>query len=421
MKRSMVKSLAIGLVLLTSGFNAGAQMQPISATYRPIQVSLVPNFGTNWTLSSESSNAVSLNLIGGVSKEVRAFEAGGVVNIVKGDVRYYQVSGVVNLVSGNNVGFQSAGVLNRTNSVKGYQSSGVANLVNENVEGFQAAGVVNRTKDVKGFQMAGVVNLTSGFVLGFQGAGVANQHLGNFKGVQLSGVSNSADSVNGAQLSGVANSAKFVKGVQLGGVFNMACDVKGSQIGGVVNIAKHVSGVQIGIVNIADSCGGVPIGLFNIIKNGYQQLELSGDETFYTNIAYRSGVKRLHSIVSAGIRPDKGNPTLWTIGYGMGTSQNISPKTLLDVDLSYNQIAIDGKFDEDNKLFRLYIGIDRHLFKNVSIAAGATANALFYCNSDVDNVAHMDQLIPYTIYKHKINDSKSVAGWVGGKIAIRFN
>lgn len=365
------------------------QTKDSSTTYRPFQISFVPMLGTNGIESPKVANRVSLNIIAGISKGVGAAEYGGVANITKGNV----------------YGFQCAGVLNMSEDVTGCQIAGIANLTRGNIKGFQAANAVNLTRgDIKGFQASGIVNLAKGTVEGSQAACVGNI----------------AKNVTGAQLSGIFNLAEGEAKTQVAGIFNSAECVKGVQISGIVNRAKIV-GTQIGFVNIADSCSGAAIGIVNIVKTGYHQIELGTDDMLMANLSYRSGIKKLHTIVGASIKPDNSSTVTWGTTFGLGSSFNLSPRTLFDTELLYSQIVCNDKFSHDNKLFRAYIGIDRHLFGKLSIAAGVTANALVYETTNTGNVYRMKQLVPYTMVSEKVNDRMHLAGWIGGRVAFRLN
>jgi len=188
----------------------------------------------------------------------------------------------------------------------------------------------------------------------------------------------------------------------------------------LVNRAKSV-GTQIGFVNIADSCSGAAIGIVNIVKTGYHQIELGTDDMLMANLSYRSGIKKLHTIVGASIKPDNSSNVVWGTTFGLGTSVNLSPRTLFDTELLYSQIVCDDKFSHDNKLFRAYLGIDRHLFGKLSLAAGVTANALIYETTNAGNVTRMRELVPYTMVSEKVNDRMHLAGWIGGRVALRLN
>lgn len=392
MKRN-IRLAIVALAFMAASSSALAQSatnqtKDSSTTYRPFQISFVPMLGTNGIESPKVANRVSLNIIAGISKGVGAAEYGGVANITKGNV----------------YGFQYAGVLNMTEDVTGCQIAGIVNLTQGNVTGFQAAGIANNTRNVKGVQAAGVVNIAKGDV----------------EGSQLANIGNMAKDVTGAQLSGIFNLANGNTKTQFAGIFNSAENVKGVQVSGLVNRAKTV-GTQIGFVNIADSCSGAAIGIVNIVKTGYHQIELGTDDMLMANLSYRSGIKKLHTIVGASIKPDNSSTVTWGTTFGLGSSFNLSPRTLFDTELLYSQIVCNDKFSHDNKLFRAYIGIDRHLFGKLSIAAGVTANALIYETTNLGNVNRMKQLVPYTMVSEKVNDRMHLAGWIGGRVALRLN
>ena len=364
------------------------QTQDSSIIYRPFQISFVPMLGTNGIESPKVANRLSVNIIAGMSKGVGAAEYGGIANLTNGKV----------------FGFQYAGILNTSKDVTGCQVAGIVNLTRGNVKGFQGAGILNNTRSVKGVQASGIVNIAKG----------------NVEGSQLAGIGNIAKDVTGAQLAGIVNIADGKTRTQIAGIANSAESVTGVQISGIVNRAKTV-GTQIGLVNIADSCSGATIGFINIVKSGYHQFELGTDDMLMANLSYRSGIKKLHTIVGASIKPDNSSTVVWGTTFGLGTSINLSPRTLLDADLLYSQIVCNDKFSHDNKLFRAYLGIDRHLFGKLSMAAGFTANALIYETTNLGNVHRMEQLVPYTIVSEKINDRMHLAGWIGGRVAFRLN
>ena len=368
--------------------SATNQTKDSSTAYRPFQISFVPMLGTNGIESPRIANRLSVNIIAGISKGVGAAEYAGVANLTKGNV----------------YGFQYAGVLNMSEDVTGCQMAGIVNLTQGNVTGFQGAGIANNTRSVKGVQAAGIVNIAKGDV----------------EGSQLAGIGNMAKNVTGAQLSGIFNLANGNAKTQVAGIFNSAESVKGVQVSGLVNRAKSV-GTQIGFVNIADSCSGAAIGIVNIVKTGYHQIELGTDDMLMANVSYRSGIKKLHTIIGASIKPDNSSNVVWRTTFGLGTSCNLSPRTLFDTELLYSQIVCNDKFSHDNKLFRAYLGIDRHLFGKLSLAAGVTANALIYETTNLGNITRMKQLVPYTMVSEKVNDRMHLAGWIGGRVALRIN
>lgn len=403
--------------------------------YRNWQVSFLPYIGTNRQLSGNVVNKFSYNIIGGYSMGVRVMEISSMVNIVRGDARYF-MAGAANYVGGHMKGVQLANVFNRTQSVGGVQMAGVTNIVFGNINGVQLAGVANLTRStVRGVQAAGVYNHAD-TVKGFQLTGVAGSTK-MLAGVQVSGVASYAKAANtqaqvagvtcltwgtvtGLQVAGVANMAKRVAGVQLSGVYNQADTVSGIQLSGVLNRAKIVKGLQFGLINLADSSNGVSVGLFSFIKKGYHRFELSSDELFYTNVAFRSGTKRFHNILTAGIRPTSFSHPLWMYGVGLGTSMGLSPKLQLDIDLYSNSVIVADRVADNNKLYQVYIGLDRNIGKRSSIAFGITTNILNYADTPLGGSQMLSDAIPYTLWSKKLDNGRTTCGWIGGKVSWRF-
>ena len=96
------------------------------------------------------------------------------------------------------------------------------------------------------------------------------------------------------------------RGSQIAAMTNFAtAKLSGSQISAFYNHGRNVRGTQIGLFNYADTLGGVPIGLISFVKTGYHKLEISADEIFHANLAFRTGVSKFYNILSAGIMPEQ--------------------------------------------------------------------------------------------------------------------
>ncbi|WP_460955664.1 STN and carboxypeptidase regulatory-like domain-containing protein [Spirosoma litoris] len=140
--------------------------------YRDWQVSFLPFIGTNHRLSGRISNRISVNMLVGYSFGVRAFELGGLMNLVRTDVQGFQAGGLANLVGGKLTGVQLGGLVNYANQdMKGVQIGGLVNTAGLSVDGLQLAGLVNYAhRDVRGWQISGILNrahrVTSGHQLG---------------------------------------------------------------------------------------------------------------------------------------------------------------------------------------------------------------------------------------------------------------
>ncbi len=361
--------------------------------YRKYQVSLLPYVGTNLQLSGNVINDYSFNVFGGISLGTVKAELGGFFNLNKSDVKYLQLAGFANLNGGN---------------VSGVQLAGFTNLVKNNVEGVQ---------------LSGFVNADLGSARGVIMSGFANSVKGNMKGVQMAGFANIAmDTVTGFQGAGFANVVfKSMNGVQLAGFINIVPDtLKGTQLG-IINYAGHVSGSQLGFLNVSKSTTGIPVGFLSYVHKGYHKIEISADELFPVNVAFRSGVNSFHNILTAGLDPFSGDSLLWNFGYGFGSSVVLSPKTFLDFDLTGSQVVKANSIEKINIINKFYLGIDTRLAKNVSIAFGVTLNG------QVTNTGYSRYPDVVSYYEPQIfydesweSDNTRLQMWLGAKAGLRF-
>ncbi len=334
--------------------------------YKKAQVSFIPFVGTNGSASARTINNFSVNVLGGYSAGTKMMEVGGLFNIDLLDVSYMQVAGLMNFNEGRMRGFQAAGLFN-----------------------------TNR-KGMKGFQAAGIVNVNNGRSYGAQIAGIANIQTKQFKG---------------AQIAGIANVSKR--------------RMKGIQIAPIANYASNLRGMQIALVNVADTLRGVPIGFISYVRNGYHKLEISADEIFYTNIAFRTGTHKFYNIFNFGIKPesdpnDVDRSTEWTFGYGFGTAPEIFDWLYLNFDLTCNQLN-KGEFTRAiNLLNKAYLGLEVQPFDRIGIAFGITLNGYLTKNSYDGYYDIFTDYRPEIIKEHNYNNNTHLTMWWGFKGAIRF-
>lgn len=343
-------------------------------TTRPFQFSLVPGVGTHGWMSAQVVNNFSFNLLGGYTAGTNGLEIGGLFNIDKKEVKYVQVAGLFNAVGG---------------PVKGLQVAGINNLVFDSV---------------KAMQVAGVNNLVKGKFGGFQVAGVYNHVTDTVKGMQVAGVGNFAN--------------KKVGGVQISGVVNVARQqMNGVQVAGVFNYAKKLKGVQIGLINIADSSDGYSIGLINIVLKGYHQLSYSVNEIQNVNLAFKTGNRKLYSILQAGMNVSDSNK-LYSFGYGLGTEIPVNKrKTIsLNPELSSNYLYL-GSWDYTNLLNRANLNLQCKLGKYVSLFAGPSFSV--YVSDQSAKFNGYRSPLPPAGY-NKIRFSNRVSGWFGWSAGISF-
>ena len=389
-----------------------ANMENIQDTlYRKFQFSVFPFVGTNHTLSGNVINDYSLNLYGGYSLGLRELEFGGLFNIVRGDVTGAQIAGIFNAVGGKMKFLQFAGIYNMNrDSVDGYQFAGMVNLNGNSTSKFSGAGLINFTlRDSRATQVAGLGNATIGEQEGAHVAGLFNFSNKDSRVAQVAGLTNvTIGDFKGAQVSGLLN-------------FTLK-RVEGAQVSGLLNYATRVRGAQVGVINATDSIHGVPIGLFSFVLKGYHKIEVSTDEIFYTNVAFRTGVRQFYNILTAGAKPDTfdDDETYWTFGYGFGTAPRLSRTLSLNVDLTANQVVYGQSIEAINMINKLYVGLDFQIVKNLGVTFGVTLNG-YITDTTYDKYQPL-----FTDYKPNIISDKTYSNdinmkmWWGGKIGLRF-
>lgn len=365
--------------------------------YRDIQISLLPFVGSNGRMSGNIINNYSINMFGGYSLGTKQIELGFFFNIDRGDVSFLQVAGFGNINGGDVIGAQGSGFFNvNGGEVKAVQTTGFTNVNFGDFQGVQAAGLANiNLGSADGVKAAGMINFSDGNSVGVNVAGFANIHRGDFKGPQIAGFTN----------------------------INTVGRVSGTQISGFYNHAHKVYGTQFGFLNYADSLTGVPIGFLSIVKHGYHKLELSADEVFYSNLAFRSGVRQFYNIIFAGYNPKTqlGANAMWTFGYGLGTARRITNWWHLNIDVTSQHVNKGGFTTELSSLNKLNLGFDFRLAKGLSIYAGGTLNAYFTRSTFTDYPVMFSDLQPKVFYHETFTGNDlDVKMWFGGKVALRF-
>lgn len=392
---------------------------------RDTQVSFVPFVGTNGALSGNVINDYSLNILGGYSLGTRKVEFGGLFNAVRGDVDGFQAAGIFNAVGGNRRGVQFAGMFNAAaGSSHGAQFAGLFNFNWAGSNGVAGAGLFNYSHaNARAVTFAGLGNFTLGQHEGPQLAGLFNFALRDARPAQLAGLLNfTGGTMTGTQLSGLVNYSTHLTGSQLAGILNVVSGtVRGSQVAGLVNYGTTVHGSQVGLLNICDSIQGIPVGLLSIVGKGYHKIEISADEIFYNNIAFRTGVRQFYNIIFAGAQPQTygRSQTTWTFGYGLGTAPRLNRWLSLNIDLTSQQVVSGGKIEGPNVINKLTIGTDFQTSKHFSIATGLTLNG-YWSDLDKQQPTLFNDYTPHFFGSHTSSQNISRQFWLGAKVAIRF-
>lgn len=375
---------------------------------RKFQFSVYPYVGTNHSMSGRVTNNLSFNLYGGYARGVNGFELGGLFNIDAENVRGVQMAGLFNVVG---------------DTVKGGQFSGLFNFTGKHVTGCQIAGLMNINEGTqKGFQIAGLMNINDDRSIGASLAGLMNI-TSEAKGAHIAGLANLQDTLSGISIAGLFNMNHLAKkSTQIAGLFNKSQNGQTDvQIAGLFNNAKYVSGIQLALFNFADSVSGVPIGLLSFVKKGVHQLEFSGDDLFYTNLSFRTGVNALYNIFTMGMQPGGGsNGSLWHIGYGVGTSFQIKNKLRSDLYATSHHVSKGGFYLATSEMYRFYWGLEYKFGKKFSIAAGPMFNLYLTDELTEEYTPMYSKVISSPLFNYTDSEYYNLKGWVGGRVALRF-
>lgn len=389
--------------------------------FTSVQISLLPFVGTNALLSGNATNHTSINLTVGYVKEIQGLELGAIVNIVKNNVNGCDAAGVGSIIGNKCHGAQLGGVFCVADMVDGVQAAGTITIA-DSVHGMQLAGTVGISRAVAGVQVSGTVGaarsvdgaLISGAVGGAQRvngimvSGVANG-VQRLDGISAAGVVSVTTQAKGTSIAGVVTVADTMHGLQISGVVNKARYTQGVQLTSLVNVTGELHGAQIGLINISDSCRGAQIGIFNYVRKGYHCFEISADETFYANFAYRTGMPYIHSIFQLSARPQE-SPLIWAAGYGLGTTLG-KRKLRFDIDFSVHGV-LKGETSNGNTLLRAYTGIDLGKPNGKTLALGISYN--FFVSNDQLSIA------PSYAQAATISNGAAHQKWIGAKLALRW-
>jgi hypothetical protein len=156
---------------------------------------------------------------------------------------------------------------------------------------------------------------------------------------------------------------------------------------------------------------------------GYHKFELSADEIFYGNLAFRTGVRQFYNIVSVSAKPKTFNDssTHWAFGYGIGTAPRLAKKLFLNFDVTSQHIVEGNTIDKLNLLNKIYLGLDYQFAKSISLTFGATLNGYLTDNThDGEYRPLFTDYQPHIFYDKDVNAGNHLKMWVGGKIGLRF-
>jgi hypothetical protein len=383
MKKSII--ILVGLAMCIPAFGQRTKTMVNSTSNPPFQVSFIYPVTTNGWSAIQTQHSFSLHLLAGATGGTNGVEIAGFANYNAGNLKGVQASGFANYLTGNGQGVQASGFANFiAGSHQGVQASGFANATLGKFKGVQGTGFLNFADEFHGVQGSGFANITIGKTEGIQATGFLNASVKGFKGIQASGFAN----------------------VSLG-------YTEGMQVSGFVNVAQNMKGMQFGMINVADTLDGIAVGFFSYSRNGYHKVEISSNETFQTNLAFRTGSNLFYNIFTAGIRWDKKDPN-WAVGYGIGTRLINKPNWSIDMDL-VSRVILPEDFEEEEwaNLNTLSISTTRK-FNSFEAFIGASINAFLY-ESENQNTG----FIPWVGFEGKEQNTNYIV-YPGFNIGVRI-
>ena len=373
-----MKKIIILIVSLLLSFNVFSQEDK----FRPVQI----NFGfplstINMKEAKSYTNAFSINLLVGISKNERSLSLSCLSNIVANDATGLQIAGISNHIGNKGYGIAVAGIANTAGFYNGIQIGGISNFTKDSNIGLQIGGIANYSGSTKGLMLGGIANITK-------------------------------DSNIGLQIGGIVNYSGSAKGLMLGGISNISGDFTGFQFAGVMNVAKNVKGVQFAsIINIADD-SDFPIAFINIIKNGKMGVSLSYDILNNTVLSFRSGGKYTYGILGVGYnaKVNDGSKIVAEAGYGI----HIPVNHLFEINNEFKATSVGFSNDKTCYNFAYLLAPSVTFWNHYNIFGGVSFN---YLNSNYED---SNDLLPKKYLWSKDTNDNAQRMYIGYQIGLQY-
>lgn len=350
--------------------------------FRPVQI----NFGfplstINMKEAKSYTNAFSINLLVGISKNERSLSLSCLSNIVANDATGLQIAGISNHIGNKGYGIAVAGIANTAGFYNGIQIGGISNFTKDSNIGLQIGGIANYSGSTKGLMLGGIANITK-------------------------------DSNIGLQIGGIVNYSGSAKGLMLGGISNISGDFTGFQFAGVMNVANNVKGVQFAsIINIADD-SDFPIAFINIIKNGKMGVSLSYDILNNTVLSFRSGGKYTYGILGVGYnaKVNDGSKIMAEAGYGI----HIPVNHLFEINNEFKATSVGFSNDKTCYNFAYLLAPSVTFWNHYNIFGGVSFN---YLNSNYED---SNDLLPKKYLWSKDTNDNAQRMYIGYQIGLQY-
>jgi hypothetical protein len=301
--------------------------------------------------------------------------------------------------------FPLIGFLNFADGSHSSAHIGFFNWNQRDFNGLQLSFINSSGGEVKGSQ-TGFVNAAGGSFSGAQ-VGFVNATGGNFNGALAGFVNAVGGSAEGIKMGFVNACGGKTNGAQLAFVNVNGNSLKGLQAG-FVNIARTIHGLQLGFVNLTDSIEkGFPLGFLSFIrKGGYKALELSANELYPFNLAFKTGVKGLYTSVIASWNPM--SEEHYALGMGLGSMIPFSRTVYLNPE-----VTALGTYPGHSELYSLSLQLGFAISNRIHFALGPSLTWLNY-NEEVDIFEPL-----FSFYEYSVNERNKLIS--GARVALRYN
>ena len=109
---------------------------------------------------------------------------------------------------------------------------------------------------------------------------------------------------------------------------------------------------------------------------GYHKLTLSTNEVVEANVAFKTGSRRLYSILLAGMNPRDKEEKLYTFGYGLGTEIGFAKWLSINPELASQYVYL-GTWKHMNLLNKFHPQLNIKFGKHFSIFGGPSFTVYF--------------------------------------------
>lgn len=284
--------------------------------------------------------------------------------------------------------------------------------------------IYNVVPDNFRYPLIGFINLAEGNHKGLQ-VGFVNTTMRNFEGLKVGFVNTTLQNSRGAKVGFVNTTRQNAEGLRLGYINTTLGSYKGATIGfvnttmenteglqlGFVNIAKkELNGAQIGFINVADSIpNGIPIGFLSFVeKGGYRAVEVSVNELYTLNLAFKIGVPRFYSYLQGSYNNSYSKQ--FALGFGFGSLISMGNKFYFNPELG----NLSPLTSIDNNVTNLAANVRYSISPRFQVATGISA---VWINHQQGKNLYDPPF--YSIINHEINNRNRIL--MGARIALSYS